>query len=83
MAEPFPMAVAAKDRFGSPLHAEEHAVAAFAELPQPEMNLAEKVRGALAAAGVGERCRIQVIVQMQNEPQGAENAEECPPDSSH
>lgn len=48
-----------------------------------EQNLAEKVRGALAAAGVGDRCHIKVIVQMPDDAQDEENAEECPPDSSH
>lgn len=47
-----------------------------------EQNLAEKVRGALAAVGVGDRCRIKVIVQMPDDAQDEEHADECPPDSS-
>ena len=83
MADALSLSVA-HQRLGAPLHshADDHPVA-FAEGPHGESDLAEKVRGALAAAGVGDRCRIQVIVQMQSEPQGAENVHECPPDSSH
>ncbi len=56
---------------------------AFTEDPRVEDGIADKVRGALAAAGVSERCRIQVIVQMPNDPQSPENEDECRPDSSH
>ncbi len=44
-----------------------------------ESPLAAAVRG-LLPAGVADKCRIQVIVQMPHE--AAEEAQECPPDSS-
>lgn len=47
-----------------------------------ENPLAAAVRE-LLPAGVADRCRIQVIVQVPNEPQQAENLEACRPDSSH
>jgi predicted component of type VI protein secretion system len=81
MADPLPIS-AVRERQAVPLHASLDDAPAFDDMPVPDASLAEKVRGALVAAGVGERCRIQVIVQMQNEPNGAENAGECPPDSS-
>jgi pSer/pThr/pTyr-binding forkhead associated (FHA) protein len=46
-----------------------------------ENPLAAAVRNLLPAA-VAERCRIQVIVQMQNDQREAENLDECRPDSS-
>lgn len=82
MADPVSLS-ALKERYGAPVHSEDDGLPPFGEMSPPDANLADKVRGALAAAGVGEGCRIQVIVQMPNEPQGAENADECPPDSSH
>jgi predicted component of type VI protein secretion system len=47
-----------------------------------ENPLAAAVRD-LLPAGVADRCRIQVIVQMQNDGRAAENIDECRPDSSH
>lgn len=47
----------------------------------PEQRLASAVRELFPSA-LGDRCRIQVIVQMQPD-QVAEEGEECPPDSSH
>jgi hypothetical protein len=81
MADPVP-ALSAKERLAASLKSHDDGPP-FAELPGHNVDLAEKVRGALAAAGVGDRCRIQVIVQMPNQPEGAENADECRPDSSH
>jgi predicted component of type VI protein secretion system len=82
LADPLP-ASAMKDRYGPSLHFEADDLPAFVGGAHPEDALAEKVRGALVAAGVGDNCRIQVIVQVQNEPHDAEDDHECPPDSSH
>lgn len=49
---------------------------------EPEENpLARAVRG-LLPAGVAERCRIQVIVQMREEAEAAEKLDACRPNSS-
>jgi len=49
--------------------------------PLQENPLAAAVRD-LLPAGVADRCRIQVIVQMPSDPHAAENLEACRPDSS-
>jgi predicted component of type VI protein secretion system len=50
--------------------------------PSPEDNpLARAVRG-LLPAGVADRCRIQVIVQMRDDAGAAENLDACRPNSS-
>jgi len=47
-----------------------------------ENPLAAAVRE-LLPAGVADRCRIQVIVQMPSDPQAEEKLDACRPDSSH
>jgi pSer/pThr/pTyr-binding forkhead associated (FHA) protein len=49
--------------------------------PKQENPLAAAVRGMLPA-GVAERCRIQVIVQLAQDASAAENLDACRPDSS-
>lgn len=80
MADLLPV-VSEKERLDVP--APEERFPEFVERSASERNLAERVRGALAAAGVGDRCQIKVIVQLPHEAPGEEHADECPPDSSH
>lgn len=53
----------------------------FAEPSQDENPLAAAVRE-LLPAGVADRCRIQVIVQMRDDAEAAENLDACRPNSS-
>jgi len=53
----------------------------FPVLEAEDNPLARAVRG-LLPAGVADRCRIQVIVQMRDEAEAAENLDACRPNSS-
>jgi len=81
-----PSSIAARDELGpdspmpsvSPSPVDEIACIS----PSPEENpLARAVRG-LLPAGVADRCRIQVIVQMRDEAAAAEKLDACRPNSS-
>ena len=83
LADPLPASAAKERLVAHAPHGELASLPEFGDGPHEEPSLAEKVRGALSAAGIGDRCRIQVIVQMPNERPGTEDGEPCPPDSSH
>jgi len=53
----------------------------FPALESQDNPLARAVRG-LLPAGVADRCRIQVIVQMRDDAEAAENLDACRPNSS-